>query len=291
MIGAIIGDIVGSRFEWHNIKTKRFQLFDRRCSFTDDSVMTLAVSKAVLDCRGDLARLPACAVQSMQEIGRHYPDCGYGGRFYGWVYADDPAPYNSWGNGSAMRVSPVGWAARDLRECLAMSEAVTAVSHNHPEGIRGANAIAAATFLALHGADKAEIRKAVETQFGYDLSFTLDSIRPSYTFDVSCLGTVPPAIVAFLESTDFEDAIRNAVSIGGDSDTLAACTGAARRRSTAFRRPSARKRKRISTHGSGRFCPRSSKSIRAKRSDETGQTGITKRFKSAVAQAAAENGI
>ena len=162
----------------------------------------------------------------MQDVGRHYPHCGYGGRFWRWIYTDDPQPYHSWGNGSAMRVSPVAWAARDMDECLAMSDAVTAVSHDHPEGLKGARAIAAATFLALHGSSKDEIKAEIESRLGYDLSFTLDSIRDSYSFDVSCMGTVPPAIVAFLESEDFIDAIRNAISIGGDSDTLAACTGA-----------------------------------------------------------------
>lgn len=226
MIGAIIGDIAGSRFEWHNIKSKDFDLFHRRCSFTDDTVMTLAVAEAILECCGDTELLPDQAVKCMQEVGRPYPECGFGGRFYGWIYSSDPKPYNSWGNGSAMRVSPVAWAARDLDECIAMSRAVTEVTHNHPEGVKGAEAIAVSAFLALHGSSKDEIRSHVETAFGYDLSFTLDSIRPGYKFDVSCMGTVPPAIVAFLESTDFEDAIRNAVSIGGDSDTLAACTGA-----------------------------------------------------------------
>ena len=226
MIGAIIGDIAGSRFEWHNIKSKDFDLFHRRCFFTDDTVMTLAVAEAILECCGDTDLLPDQAVKCMQEVGRPYPDCGFGGRFYGWIYSSDPKPYNSWGNGSAMRVSPVAWAARDLDECTAMSRAVTEVTHNHPEGIKGAEAIAAAAFLALHGSSKDEIRSHIETVYGYDLSFTLDSIRPGYKFDVSCMGTVPPAIAAFLESTDFEDAIRNAVSIGGDSDTLAACTGA-----------------------------------------------------------------
>ena len=226
MTGAIIGDIAGSRFEWNNIKHKQFELLDRRCFFTDDTVMTLAVAEAILECCGDVKRLPDQAVKCMQEVGRPYPGCGYGGRFYNWIYSEHPEPYNSWGNGSAMRVSPVAWAARDLDECISMSRAVTEVTHNHPEGIKGAEAIAVATFLALHGGTKDEIRKRIESAYGYDLSFTLDDIRPDYRFDVSCMGTVPPAIAAFLESTDFEDAITNAVSIGGDSDTLAACTGA-----------------------------------------------------------------
>ena len=226
MIGAIIGDIVGSRFEWDNIKTKKFRLFTEQCKFTDDSVMTLAIAKAIMDCNGDLELLADQAVHCMQELGRRYPHCGFGGRFRVWVREDDPQPYGSWGNGAAMRVSPVAWAARSMDECIAMSEAVTSVTHNHPEGIKGANAIAAAAYLALHGATKDEIKTHIEATYGYDLSFTLDSIRDAYTFDVSCMGTVPPAIVAFLESTDFVDAIRNAISIGGDSDTLAACTGA-----------------------------------------------------------------
>ncbi len=226
MIGAIIGDIAGSRFEWNNIKSKDFDLFHRRCFFTDDTVMTLAVAEAILECCGDTDLLPDQAVKCMQEVGRPYPDCGYGGRFYGWIYSSNPRPYNSWGNGAAMRVSPVAWAARDLDECIAMSRAVTKVTHNHPEGVKGAEAIAVAAFLALRGSSKEEIRAHIENAYGYDLSFTLDGIRPGYRFDVSCMGTVPPAIVAFLEASDFEDAIKNAVSIGGDSDTLAACTGA-----------------------------------------------------------------
>lgn len=224
MLGAAIGDIVGSRFEWNNIKKKDFAFFNRRCFFTDDSVMTFVIAKAILNCKGDYTDLSGEAVRCMQEVGRPYPDCGWGGHFYGWIYAKDPKPYGSWGNGSAMRVSAVAWAARDLDECIRMSDAVTVVSHDHPEGIKGARAIAAATFLALHGASKEEIRTEIEKNY-YPLDFTLDDIRPSYHFDVSCQGTVPPAIQAFLESESFEDAIRNAISIGGDSDTLAACTG------------------------------------------------------------------
>ena len=224
MMGAIIGDIAGSRFEWDNLKSKDFDLLVPECEATDDSIMTLAVSKAILECNGDVDLLSDEAVLWMQYIGCHYPACGYGGNFIRWIYAEDPQPYNSLGNGSAMRVSAVAWAARTREECVRMSEAVTRVSHNHPEGIKGAEAIAVATFMALHGSTKDEIREAMEAY--YDIGFTLDSIRPLYTFDVTCMGTVPPAIVAFLESTDYEDAIRNAISIGGDSDTLAACTGA-----------------------------------------------------------------
>lgn len=225
MLGAIIGDIVGSRFEWHNIKKKEFRFFDLRCFFTDDSVMTLAVAMAILDCNGDLERLPDQTVKCMQEVGRPYPHCGYGGRFRHWMYSDDPKPYGSYGNGAGMRVSAVAWAARSLQECIAMSEAVTKVTHNHPEGIKGAEAIAVSTYLALHGSSKDEIRNHVQSHY-YPLDFTLDEIRDTYRFNETCQKTVPQAIEAFLESTDFEDAIRNAISIGGDSDTLAACTGA-----------------------------------------------------------------
>lgn len=224
MMGAIIGDIVGSRFEWHNIKRKEFRFFHPKCEPTDDSIMTLAIAKAILsNDRGPDALGDEC-VHWMQEIGRPYPAAGWGGHFEDWLYSDDPMPYNSLGNGSAMRVSAAAWAAQTLDECVRMSKAVTEITHDHPEGIKGAEAVAVATFMALHGSTKDEIREAMQEY--YDIGFSLDSIRPSYTFDVTCMGTVPPAIVAFLESTDYEDAIRNAISIGGDSDTMAACTGA-----------------------------------------------------------------
>ena len=225
MLGAIAGDIVGSRFEWNNIKTKDFKLFNHQSRFTDDSIMTLAIAKAVLTCQGDYSQLHDQTIRCMQEVGRPYPKCGWGGRFFRWIYSDDPQPYDSFGNGSAMRVSAVAWVAQSLDECIAMSKTVTEVSHSHPEGIKGAEAIAVATYLALHGSSKEEIRAYISEHY-YPLNFTLDEIRPTYSFDVSCQGTVPPAIEAFLESTDFEDAIRNAISIGGDSDTIAACTGA-----------------------------------------------------------------
>ena len=224
MIGAIIGDIVGSRFEWHNIKTKEFELFHRRCRPTDDSVMTLAVAQAILDSEGDPASLSQNAVRRMQEIGRRYPGAGYGGRFNRWLYAQDPRPYHSFGNGSAMRVSPCGFAAKTLDEAIAMADAVTEVTHDHPEGMKGAEATAAAIFLARSGKTKEEIREHIVRNY-YPLGFTLDEIRPSYTFDVSCQGSVPQALEAFFESESFEDAIRSAVSIGGDSDTIAAITG------------------------------------------------------------------
>ena len=224
MIGAIIGDIVGSRFEWHNIKTKEFALFTPRCRPTDDSVMTLAVAQAILDSAEDPDSLARNAVRRMQELGRRYPRAGYGGRFRSWLHAEDPQPYNSYGNGSAMRVSPCGFAANSLEEAIAMADAVTAVTHNHPEGMKGAEATAAAIFLARSGKSKEEIRAHIVRHY-YPLDFTLDEIRPTYSFDVSCQGSVPQALEAFFESTDFEDAIRSAISIGGDSDTIAAITG------------------------------------------------------------------
>ena len=224
MLGAIIGDIVGSRFEWNNVKSKDFELLTYKCSVTDDSVMSLAVAKAVMQCNGDYSELGNIAVRCMQQIGQHYPDCGYGGHFYQWIYAENPQPYNSWGNGAAMRVSACGFAGRSLHEVIAMSRAVTEVSHNHPEGIKGAEATAVAIYMARTGSSIIEIRDYIESHY-YPMNFTLDSIREHYRFDVSCQGSVPQAIMAFLESNSFEDAIRNAISIGGDSDTIAAICG------------------------------------------------------------------
>ena len=220
MIGAIAGDIIGSVYEWHNIKTKAFELFSPECTFTDDSVMTVAVALALL--RGGAAE---DYIHAMQLLGRRYPDAGYGGRFSRWLRTSWPKPYNSYGNGSAMRVSPVAWYFDTLDEVERAAEASAAVTHNHPEGIKGAQAAAAAAFLARAGADKAAIRAYIEGRYRYDLHRRLDDIRPGYGFDVSCQGSVPQAIIAFLESTDYEDAIRNAVSIGGDSDTIAAIAG------------------------------------------------------------------
>lgn len=224
MIGAIIGDIVGSRFEWNNIKTKKFELFHSNCELTDDSIMTLAICDALLHAKPDKSDLPAQAVESMQRIGRPYPDCGYGGSFFRWMYSDTPQPYNSFGNGAAMRVSGCGNVANSVEEAISLSYAVTAVTHNHPEGIKGAEATAVAVYLARTGKSKQEIKEYITAHY-YPLDFTLNSIRNSYSYDVTCQGTVPQALVAFFESTGFEDAIRNAISIGGDSDTLAAITG------------------------------------------------------------------
>lgn len=224
MLGAIIGDIAGSRFEHHNIKTKKFELFIPDCKPTDDSVMTLAVAKALLSCGADDSALPGQAIACMQELGRRYPNAGYGGNFSMWLNQEHPKPYGSYGNGSAMRVSPCAYAAGDIAHLKKLCVGVTAPSHNHPEGFKGAEATAVAVYMALHGGSKDEIRNAIEKEY-YHLDFTIDEIRPAYGFHVSCQGSVPQAIEAFLESTGFEDAIRNAISIGGDSDTIAAITG------------------------------------------------------------------
>lgn len=224
MIGAIIGDIVGSRFEWHNIKTKNFEFFNPRCFATDDSIMSLAVAKAILDCGGDYRDLSEKTVYYMQKIGRNYPDCGYGGKFENWIFSDNPEPYGSFGNGAGMRVSACGFVARSLEEAIDLSRRVTEITHNHPEGMKGAEAVAVAIYLARTGSSIEEIRDYIDKNY-YSLDFTLDSIRDSYKFNEICQDTIPQSIVAFLESTDFEDAIRNAISIGGDSDTLACITG------------------------------------------------------------------
>lgn len=224
MLGAIIGDIVGSRFEWNNNRSKNFDFLTYKCFATDDSIMSLAIAKAVLECNGAYENLGQNAVKYMQEIGRPYPTCGFGGMFYQWMYSDNPKPYGSFGNGAAMRVSACGFAANSLDEAIALSKAVTEVTHNHPEGIKGAEATTVAIYLAREGKSILEIRDYIDKNY-YPMDFTLDSIRDTYTFNETCQETVPQAIMAFLESTDFEDAIRNAISIGGDSDTLAAITG------------------------------------------------------------------
>lgn len=244
MLGAIIGDIVGSVYEWHNIKTKDFPLFREDCFFTDDTVMTIATADALMN-GGEKDDF----IDAYKKWGRMYPHAGYGGRFGAWLNSDDRGPYNSFGNGSAMRVSPCGW----LMNCGFYArtgcwpsngwDTVTRcaeVTHDHPEGIKGAQATAAAIFLARFYAEghvfdcserqtldemKVNMKRLIERNLGYDLSPTLNEIRPSYRFNETCRETVPQAIVAFLESTNFEDAIRNAISLGGDSDTLAAITG------------------------------------------------------------------
>ncbi len=224
MLGAIIGDIVGSRFEWNNIKSKEFEFLTYKCFPTDDSIMTLALAQAILVSKPDHSDLSKNAVECMQAVGRNYPDCGYGGSFYKWMFSDDPQPYNSYGNGAAMRVSAAGFAANSIEDAKEISKKVTEVTHNHPEGIKGAEATAVAIYMAKTGSSMLEIRDYIDKNY-YPMNFTLDGIRASYKFNETCQDTVPQALMAFFESTDFEDAIRNAISIGGDSDTLAAICG------------------------------------------------------------------
>ncbi|MCY3553059.1 MAG: ADP-ribosylglycohydrolase family protein [Candidatus Poribacteria bacterium] len=218
MLGVIIGDIVGSIYEWDRIKTKNFPFFDDTCIFTDDSVCTVAVADILLH---DLR-----PVETMQAWCQRYPGRGYGGMFGEWIYADSPQPYNSYGNGAAMRVSPAAFLNRDdLEAALSATNKVTEITHNHPEGIKGARATTYAIWLAYRGVKPETIREIITADCGYDLTQTVDDIRPSYTFNVTCQGTVPQAITCALESVSFEDAIRNAISLGGDADTLAAIAG------------------------------------------------------------------
>lgn len=217
MLGAMVGDIVGSIYEWHNHKSTVFELFPSTCFFTDDTVLTAATAQALLVDRD--------YVSVYQDFARRYPGRGYGGHFKEWIYAENPQPYNSWGNGSAMRVSPVGFACKTVDSVLTEARRSAVVTHNHPEGIKGAEATALAIFMARSGSTRSDIKAEITQRFGYDLERSLDEIRPTYSFDVSCQGTVPEAIIAFLESTDFENAIRKAISLGGDSDTLACITG------------------------------------------------------------------
>lgn len=224
MIGAIIGDIVGSRFEWNNIKSKDFEFLTYKCFPTDDSVMTLALAQAILVSKPDHSDLSKNAIECMQSVGRNYPDCGYGGGFHKWMFSDDPKPYYSYGNGAAMRVSAAGFAANSIEEAKELSRKITEVTHNHPEGIKGAEATAVAIYMAKTGSSLLEIRDYIDKNY-YPMNFTLDGIRATYKFNETCQDTVPQALMAFFESTDFEDAIRNAISIGGDSDTLAAICG------------------------------------------------------------------
>lgn len=219
MLGAIAGDIIGSVFEHSRppIKTTDFPLFSHKSDFTDDSVLTFAVANAILN-RGDYGSF-------LQKYARKYPGRGYGGRFNQWIYTTPARPYMSYGNGSAMRVSPVGFAFDSIERVLEEAEKSALPTHNHPEGIKGAQATALAIFLARKQAGKKEIKSQIETRFGYDLSRALDEIRPEYKFDVTCQGSVPEAIIAFLESENFEDAIRKSISLGGDTDTQACITG------------------------------------------------------------------
>lgn len=225
MYGAIIGDIAGSNYEFSRIKTKDFPLFPAGCDYTDDSIMTLAVAKALLRSREEQTAFSHTVVEEMQRLGRAYPypKGAYGMRFSRWLDDPHPMPYNSFGNGSAMRVSPCGLIAVTLEEALDLAEVSAEVTHNHPEGIKGAQAVAAAIFLA-RTETKEEIRRYIHENF-YPMDRTLEQIRPDYRFDESCQKTVPEAIIAFLESENFEDAIRNAISLGGDADTIGAITG------------------------------------------------------------------
>ena len=224
MIGAIIGDIVGSRFEFNNHKSKKFDLFAPECKFTDDTVMTCAIAEALLTKRKD-ETLQKASIRTMHSVGKLYPDCGYGWYFFTWITRDLTMPYNSLGNGAGMRISPVAFAFDDRDEMLNAVKAVTEVSHNHPEGIKGAMAVAEVIWMARNKASFDDIRKMVNDKY-YTLNFTCDEIRPTYKHVETCMDSVPQAIEAFLESNSFEDTIRTAVSIGGDSDTIACMAGA-----------------------------------------------------------------
>lgn len=217
ILGAIIGDIAGSVYEFHPVKTTECNLFDDNSTFTDDTVLTVAVADCILHAK-DFAR-------TLWEYGNRYPDRGYGGKFRAWLMSNNYKPYNSFGNGSAMRVSPVGFAYNTLEDVLAVAKQSAMVTHNHPEGIKGAQAVAVAVFLAKQGHSKDDIRQYISNTFHYNLEFTVDEIRPFYHFDETCQGSVPQAIVAFLDSINYESAIRNAISLGGDSDTQACIAG------------------------------------------------------------------
>lgn len=217
MLGAIAGDIIGSVYEARPIKTTDFPLFQSKSRFTDDTVLTVAVADAIVK-NNDYQ-------SALKSYGQAYPDAGFGMFFFNWLFSSDSQPYNSFGNGSAMRVSPVGFAFDSVAAVLAEAEKSAAITHNHPEGIAGAQAVALAVFLARQGSEKAEIKREITSRFGYDLNRRLDEIRPGYGFDVTCRGSVPEALIAFEESENVEDAIRKAISLGGDSDTLACITG------------------------------------------------------------------
>ena len=218
MLGAIAGDILGSIHEFHPIKTKNFDLLNSECVFTDDTVMTAAVADSLMN------KIPY--VESLQMWGRKYPRAGYGGWFSKWIDSDFPKPYNSFGNGSAMRCSSVGWLFEDEGSVLEEAKKSAEVTHNHPEGIKGAQAVGLGVMLCRQGSTKLEIQEKLEDLFDYDLSQTMEQVKFNYSFDVTCQGSVPQAITAFLESEDFEDAIKNAISLGGDADTQACIAGA-----------------------------------------------------------------
>ena len=227
MIGAIFGDMVGSTYEFHPTKDYNFQLLTPDMRYTDDTVMTLAVANALMDTYGeDDDTIRRSVVQHMQHFGRKYRDAGYGARFYYWLDQRNPKPINSFGNGSGMRVSAAGWLYPTLADTLHIAKLTAEVTHNHPEGVKGAQAIAACIYLARKGVSKADMKHYIANTFHYDLDRTLADIRPWYKFDVTCQGSVPEAILCFLESDSYESAIRNAVSLGGDADTQACMAGA-----------------------------------------------------------------
>ena len=222
IIGAIAGDVIGSAYEFNPTRDHDFELFTPKSTFTDDTVLTMANALWLLE---DEQHTPERLVSIMLDMCRKYPDRGYGGRFACWIHDSNPRPYDSIGNGSAMRVSPVGYYANSLDEALALAKVSAEVTHNHPEGIKGAQATAAAIFLARQGKTKQEIRDYVEKTLGYDLSRTLEEIRPTFTFDETCQRTVPEAITCFMEGKDYEDVVRLSVALAGDADTIAAIAG------------------------------------------------------------------
>lgn len=229
MLGAIIGDIVGSRFEFdRGDKSRDFELLTRRCKVTDDSVMTAAVAEALLGVGRDAGEeeVKAALITSMKKWGQKYPHAGYGARFIHWVLSDDPKPYGSYGNGSGMRVSPAGWLYDSLERTREVARWTAEVTHNHPEGVKGAESVAAAVYLARNGTSQDEIRKYITNEFGYDLSRTLDEIRPDYHHVEDCMRTMPEAFECFLEADSYESTLRNVMFIGGDTDTLCAIAGA-----------------------------------------------------------------
>ncbi|HEX9063360.1 MAG TPA: ADP-ribosylglycohydrolase family protein [Clostridia bacterium] len=231
MFGAIAGDVIGSVFEWHNVKTTEFELFSRESHYTDDTVMTVAVADAILN--KEIFKNPLVEffeakkvyAYKYREYGRKYPYAGYGEMFNKWLVSTTLTPYRSFGNGSAMRVSPIGFAFDSMEEVLKEAKRSAVVTHNHRQGIKGAQAVASTVFMARIGESKPKIKTFIEKKFGYNLSRRLDDIRPDYKFDSSCRGSVPEAIIAFLESESYEDSIRKAISLGGDSDTIACITG------------------------------------------------------------------
>ena len=217
MIGAIAGDVIGSIYEKSSTKTTDIELFLPYSTYTDDTVMTIAVADAIINNRS--------YQECLREWGQRFPKAGYGGRFYGWLHSETPQPYNSWGNGSAMKASPIGFAFNTEEEVLKEANKMAEITHNHPEGIKGAQAVALSVFMAKNGVEKEEIRRSIAARFDYDLSRSLEEIRPGYSFEVSCMASVPEAIISFLDSHSLEDAIRKAISLGGDSDTQACIAG------------------------------------------------------------------